>query len=124
MHAWKNVQHHGKNTSRPHSAVTPPFLINSFTTISYRIVYLVLYLKWFLLTLRLYNFISGNNSNSKELLLIESVYHGLGHHLLKIPSPLILLSALGVGTTLITTAQGPKDILTVTVVQLDEGDLL
>lgn len=86
-----------KNTSCPPypPAVTLPFLTNSFTTISYRIVYSVLYLQWFLLILRLYNFISGNNSNSKEILLIESVYHGLGQHLLKIPSPLILISTLG-----------------------------
>lgn len=39
-----------------------PFFINSFTTTRYRIVCSVLYLKWalwFLLILRLYNFISG-----------------------------------------------------------------
>lgn len=75
-----------KNTYSPLRSLPPhpspsrhssPSLINSFTTTRYRIVFSVLYLKWalwFLLVLRLYNFISGENSNKKELSLIEKLY--------------------------------------------------
>lgn len=49
----------------------------SFTTIRCRTVCSVQYFKcalWFLLILRLHNLFMGENSNSKELLLIENLY--------------------------------------------------